>query len=77
MIRSNVSPMVYETIDQWLRYLSDEFTDQKKFRIHFEPAKNFGKMNDYDFQLIEEAKPIPHKVSGSFRWKKVIKWRYE
>ena len=53
LIRSNITPECYEKIDEWLKFLYKNFND-KKYKFHFEAAKNFGKMNDNSFSLIED-----------------------
>jgi uncharacterized protein len=70
LIRSNISPNVYSNIDHWLEYLHENFNDHKRFRMHFEIAKNFGKMNDQTFAVINnEIEVILDIIERSKKWR--------
>lgn len=58
LIRTNVSPVIYKSIDKWLNYLAINFSDSSIYKMHFEPAKNFGKMNDDSFELFDPTDEI-------------------
>lgn len=57
LLRSNVTPGLYQKIDEWLEYLHDNFSNSI-FRIHFETAKDFGHMNDSNFELLKNEKDV-------------------
>lgn len=70
LIRTNVTPDIYENIEAWLEYLHNNFTNDKKFKIHFETAKDFGNMNDKNFNLIKNEKEIIIDIiERSKKWK--------
>lgn len=69
LLRSNVTPGLYKKIDEWLEYLHVNFSNSV-FRIHFETAKNFGHMNDENFELLENEKDvIMDIIDRSKKWK--------
>ncbi len=68
LIRSNITPSIYHNIDEWLEYLHNNF-NEPIFRMHFETAKNFGKMNDFNFNLIEnETETVLDIIERAKKW---------
>lgn len=60
-IRGNVTPEMYENIDNWLFFLKDNFGDDERFVFHFETAKNLGAMKDETMCLCtNESDVIKH-----------------
>ena len=69
LLRSNVTPALYKKIDEWLAFLHDNFS-KPIFRIHFEAAKDFGHMNNKDFELLDnEEEVIVDIIDRSKKWK--------
>lgn len=69
LFRSNITPDCYEKIDDWLEFLHDNFAD-RIYRFHFEAAKNFGRMNDEEFKLIEdETDVVMDIIRHAKKWK--------
>ena len=69
LIRSNITPESYANIDEWLKYLYENFSDPK-YKFHFEAAKNYGKMNDDNYPLIDdESATIVDVIKRAKRWK--------
>lgn len=70
LIRTNVTPEIYENIDEWLEFLNNNFNDSKVYRIHFEAAKNYGKMNKYDIKLCDnETEVILDIIDKAKKWR--------
>ncbi len=68
LLRSNITPGIYEHIEEWLEYIHDNFSSPA-FRIHFEAAKDYGKMNDDNFKLItNEVDIIMDIIDRSKKW---------
>ena len=57
LLRSNITPQLYEHMDEWLEFLHKNFM-KGPFFIHFEVAKNYGHMNDENFKLLENEKEV-------------------
>lgn len=69
LIRSNITPECYEKIDEWLEFLHDNFSDNM-YKFHFETAKNYGKMNDEAYVLLEdETSVIMDIIQRAKKWK--------
>lgn len=69
MLRSNITPQLYSHVDDWLKFIHDNFSGPR-FRIHFEAAKDFGHMNDKNFALISnEVDVIEEIIDKSKKWK--------
>lgn len=70
LIRTNITPEIYENIDEWLEFLNDNFNNSQIFRMHFEAAKNYGKMNDYSFKLCDnETEIILEIIDRAKKWR--------
>lgn len=57
LLRTNVTPLIYEHIDEWLEFIHDNFSEPV-YRVHFEAAKDFGKMNDQSFGLLDDETSV-------------------
>ncbi len=69
LLRSNVTPGLYKKIDEWLKFLHDNFSSSI-FRIHFETAKDFGHMNNKDFELLDnEEDVITDIIDRAKKWR--------
>ena len=53
LLRTNVTPQIYDHIDEWLEFIHNNFSEPI-YRVHFEAAKDFGKMNDQSFGLLKD-----------------------
>lgn len=69
LLRSNITPSTYAHIEEWLEYIHENFSEPV-FRIHFEAAKNFGKVNDEDYELLKnEADVLMDVIDRSKKWR--------
>lgn len=70
-IRGNVSPQMYENIDEWLDYIDDNFGDDNRFNVHFETAKDLGVMKDDSIELCEDESKIVSSIINKVIDKKI------
>ena len=69
LLRSNVTPALYNRIDEWLEFIHNNFCGSA-FKIHFEAAKDFGNMNNPDIELIaNETDVILDIIDRAKKWK--------
>lgn len=68
LLRTNITPGIYKHIDEWLEYIHKNFSGPA-FRVHFEAAKDFGKMNDKNFDLLSnEVDVMMDIIDRSKKW---------
>ena len=70
-LRGNVTPSMYEKMDEWLDFINDNFGDDKRFNVHFETAKDLGVMKDSSIDLCTDENKIVTSIINKVIEKKI------
>lgn len=58
LIRGNVTPKMYNNIDNWLAFINENFGNDSRFEVHFETAKDLGVMKDESIDLCKKEDEV-------------------